>query len=62
MLLRCPDGCNLDQFKASGHRGRSGRKVLVVRTDDALTVERTDGISRRPDGCKRSDFSDLESI
>jgi len=62
VLLRHPDGCNLEQFEASRHRGRSGRKVLVVRTDDALIVERPDGISRRPDECKGSDCSYLESV
>jgi len=36
VLLKRPDGCKLEQFEASRHRGRSGRKVLVVRTDDAL--------------------------
>jgi hypothetical protein len=30
VLLRRPNGCNLDQFEASGHRGRSRQKVLVV--------------------------------
>jgi len=36
VLLKRPDGCKLEQFEASRHRGRSGQKVLVVRTDDAL--------------------------
>jgi hypothetical protein len=44
VLLRCLDGCNLEQFEASRHRGRSGSKVLAVQMDDALTVERPDGI------------------
>jgi hypothetical protein len=35
MLLRLPDGCNLGQFKASGHKRESGWKVLVVQTNDA---------------------------
>jgi mRNA-degrading endonuclease toxin of MazEF toxin-antitoxin module len=35
MLLKRPDGCNLEQFEASGHRLESGRKVLVVLTDVA---------------------------
>jgi hypothetical protein len=43
---------NLEQFKASRHRGTSGQKVLVFRTDDALTNERPDGISHRLDRCK----------
>jgi hypothetical protein len=30
--------------------------------DDAWTVERSGGISRRPDGCKGSDFSDLKTV
>jgi hypothetical protein len=30
MLLKRPDGCKLEQFKASRHKGRSERKVLVV--------------------------------
>jgi hypothetical protein len=33
-----------------------------VQTNDAWTVERPDGISRRPDGCKGSDLSDLEAV
>jgi hypothetical protein len=36
VLLKRPDGYKLEQFEASRHRGRSGRKVLVVQTDDAL--------------------------
>jgi hypothetical protein len=36
VLLKCPDGCKLEQFEASQHRGRSGRKVLVVQMVDAL--------------------------
>jgi hypothetical protein len=36
VLLKRPDGCNLEQFEASWHRERCGRKVLVVRTNDAL--------------------------
>jgi hypothetical protein len=62
MLLRHPDWCNLEQFEASRHRGRSGWKVLIVRTDDALTVKRLDKILHRPDGCKGSDCSYLESV
>jgi hypothetical protein len=62
VLLRSTDGCKLEQFEGSRHRGRSRWKVLVVRTDNALTVERPDGISRHPDGCKGSDFSYLESV
>jgi hypothetical protein len=59
VLLKRPDGYKLKQFEASRHRGRSGRKVLIVQTDDAWTVGHPDGVSRRPDGCKRSDFSGL---
>jgi hypothetical protein len=62
VLLRRPDGCNLEQFEASRHRGRSRQKVLVVLMDDALTVERPDEILHRPDGCKGSDCSYLESV
>jgi len=36
VLLKRPDGCKLKQFEASRHRGRSERKVLVIRTNDAL--------------------------
>jgi hypothetical protein len=39
---------------------KSGRKVVVVRRNDAWIVERPDVISHRSDGCKGSDFSDLE--
>jgi hypothetical protein len=35
VLLRCPNGCNLEQFEASGHKWESGRKVLVVQTNVA---------------------------
>jgi hypothetical protein len=52
MLLRRLDGSKLEQFEGSRHRGRSGRKVLIVLTGDAWTVEHPNGISRRPDGCK----------
>jgi len=62
VLQRCPDGCSLDQFEAFGHRGRSGRKVLVVRTVDALIVERSDKISCRSNECKGSNLSDLEFV
>jgi hypothetical protein len=36
VLLKRLDGCKLEQIEASRHRGKSGQKVLVVRTDDAL--------------------------
>jgi hypothetical protein len=62
VLLRHPDECNQKQFEGSRHRGRSGWKVLIVWTDNAWIVERPNGISRRPDGCKGSDFSYLESV
>jgi hypothetical protein len=62
VLLKRPEGCNLEQFEASQHRGRSERKVLVVQTNDALTVERLDEISCRQDGCKGFDCSYLESV
>jgi hypothetical protein len=52
VLLKRPDRCKLEQFEAFRHRGRSRRKVLVVRTDDAWTVYRLDGF-------KGSDFTDL---
>jgi hypothetical protein len=51
VLLKRPDGCKLEQFEASRHRGRSRWKVLVVWTDDAWIVERLNGISCHPDGC-----------
>jgi hypothetical protein len=62
VLLRRPDGCNLDQFEASRHRGRCRQKVLIVWTDDALTAEHSDGISHCPDEGKGSDCSYLESV
>jgi len=62
VLLRRQEGCTLEQFKGSRQRGRSGRKVVVIRTDDAWTVECSDGISCHPDGCKGFDLSDLESV
>jgi len=36
VLLKRLEGCKLEQFKASRHKGRSRRKVLIARTDDAL--------------------------
>jgi hypothetical protein len=36
VLLKRPDGCKLEQFETSRHRGRSEREVLVIWTDDAL--------------------------
>jgi len=62
VLLKRSNGCKLEQFEASQHRGRSERKVLVIRTIDASTAERPDEISRCPDGCNGFDFSDLESV
>jgi len=62
VLLRRPDRCKLEQFEGSRHRGRSGWKVLVIWTDDAWTVERPNGISYLPDGCKGSEISDLEFV
>jgi hypothetical protein len=55
VLLKRPNECKLKQFEASQHRGRSGRKILVIRMDDALTVESLDGISRRSNGCCLTD-------
>jgi hypothetical protein len=31
-----PHGCKQEQFEASRHKGRSGRKVLIVRMDDVV--------------------------
>jgi hypothetical protein len=57
-----PDGCNLELFEASRHRWASGLKVLVVRTDDALTDERLDEIPRRPDGWQGTEIDFLENF
>jgi hypothetical protein len=59
VLLKRPDECKLEQFEASWHRGRFGRKVLVFWTDDAWTVEHLNGISCRSDGCKGTEFNFL---
>jgi hypothetical protein len=40
VLLIRPDGCNGEQFEASGHKRASRQKVLVVRKES----------SRHPDG------------
>jgi hypothetical protein len=56
-----PDGCNLELFEASRHWWASGWKDLVVRTDDALTDERPDGMTRHPDGWQGTEFSDLQT-
>jgi hypothetical protein len=34
--MKLLDGCKLEKFETSRHRGRFSRKVLVVWTDDAL--------------------------
>jgi hypothetical protein len=36
VLLKRPDRCELEQFEASRHKGRSRWKVLFIRTDDGL--------------------------
>jgi hypothetical protein len=59
VLLKRSDGCELEQFDASRHRGRSGLKVLVVQTNDAWTVERPNGKTRHPDGCNGTEFNCL---
>jgi len=51
VLLKRPDRCKLEQFDASRHRGRFGRKVLIVWMDNARIVEHPDGMSHRPDSC-----------
>jgi len=51
VLLRRPNGCKLEQFEASWHRGRSRQKVLIVQTDDAWTVKHPDGTTCRSDRC-----------
>jgi hypothetical protein len=59
VLLRHPDGCNLEQFEASRHRGKAEWKFLFVRMNDAWTVECQDGICHRPDGCKGTELTIL---
>jgi hypothetical protein len=59
VLLKRRDGCKLEQFKASQHRGRSGRKVLVVLTENALDSWASEGMSRRPDDWQGTEFFDL---
>jgi len=61
VLLRRLNGCNLEQFEASRHRGRSRQKVLIVQMDDAWTVECPDVISHLLDGCKRLNFTVFKS-
>jgi hypothetical protein len=56
-----PDGCYLEQFEASGHRGTSRRKVPVDQMYDALTDERPDGISRRSEESKETELTVLNS-
>jgi hypothetical protein len=61
VLLKRLNGCNLEQFETSRHWWASGRKVIVIRTDDTLTDERPDGIPRHPDGCNETELIDLNS-
>jgi hypothetical protein len=48
VLLRCPDECKLDRNFSTQWRVRT--KMHVVRTDDAWSDWRPDGMARRPNG------------
>jgi hypothetical protein len=48
VLLKCPDGCKLDRTFSTQWRVRT--EVHVVRTDDAWSDWRPDGMARCPDG------------
>jgi len=56
------DECKPEQFEGSRHKGRSGWKVLIIQTDVTWVVKHPDGISRRLDECKGSNFFDLKSM
>jgi hypothetical protein len=61
VLLSRPNGCNLEQFKASGYRWESGQKDLIVRTDVAWRMSvRTEYHVIRMDA-RNSNFSILKS-
>jgi hypothetical protein len=38
VLLKRPNGCKLEQFKTSRHRGRFGMEVLIVQSSDTLEM------------------------
>jgi hypothetical protein len=48
MLLRRPDGCKLDRNFSTQWRVQT--EMHVVRTDDAWSDWRSDGMALRPDG------------
>jgi hypothetical protein len=50
-----------EQLEASRDRGRFRRKVLVVQTNDVWIVEHPNDITRRPDGCKGTVLTTLNS-
>jgi hypothetical protein len=48
VLLKCSDGCKLDRNFSTQWRVRI--EMHVVRTDDAWSNLRSDGMARSPDG------------
>jgi hypothetical protein len=55
MLLRRPDGCKLDRTFSIQWRART--EVHVVRTDDAWSDWRSEGVAHRPDGLNSCQMS-----
>jgi hypothetical protein len=57
VLLKRSDGCKLEQFETSRHRGRYGREVVIVQTDGPPY-----GMTRRSNGWQRTEFSALQTV
>jgi len=61
-LLNRPDGCKLEHFEASLHRGRSGRESTSSERMMLWTDGRPDGMTRLPNGWQGNKFSDLQIV
>jgi len=61
LLLRHLDWCNREQFEASGHRWKVQTESSCRPYKWCLTDKRPDGIQRRPNGCKGTELTVLNS-
>jgi hypothetical protein len=61
-LLNRLDGCKLEQFEASRHRGRFGRKSTSSERLMHWTAGHLDDMTRRLDGWQGTKFSDLQTV
>jgi hypothetical protein len=57
-----PDVCKLEHFEDSRHRGRSGRESTSSGRMMHWTAGRSNGMTRRPDGWRGTEFFDLQIV